>query len=181
MTSNIWFSSDWHLGHKSMLDYGFCNRKFDHLDDMAETIINNVNDVVMPKDELWLLGDIIWSSSYLYALDEINCNNIYLVRGNHDSDSVCRFHRWKGIYDYHRLKYLDKRFILFHFPIECWKGMERGEIHLHGHTHNNMSHKVQTLTNRFDVSVDACDMKPLNIQTILDRVENNNEHNEQTC
>ena len=34
---NVWFTSDFHLGHRNIIPY--CNRPFDSIDDMDATIL----------------------------------------------------------------------------------------------------------------------------------------------
>jgi calcineurin-like phosphoesterase family protein len=52
---NVWFTSDFHLGHRNIIRY--CNRPFDSTDDMDATILANLNKKVGENDILYFLGD----------------------------------------------------------------------------------------------------------------------------
>ena len=52
----IYFISDTHFYHHRILEY--TNRPFDRIEDMNETIIENWNKVVTPKDTVYHLGDV---------------------------------------------------------------------------------------------------------------------------
>jgi calcineurin-like phosphoesterase family protein len=52
----IYFSADWHLGHKNIIKY--CNRPFKTVEDMDSTIWINAYKVLKPNDVLYYLGDL---------------------------------------------------------------------------------------------------------------------------
>ena len=52
----IWFTSDLHLGHRSVI--GMCERPFETVEDMNESIIKNFNSCVKKNDIVYILGDI---------------------------------------------------------------------------------------------------------------------------
>lgn len=54
----IYFTSDLHLGHANSIE--FTNRPFSNVDEMNETLVRNINDIVSKKDELWILGDFAY-------------------------------------------------------------------------------------------------------------------------
>ena len=165
-----WFSSDLHIGHFNAIKEN--HRPFSNLEEMHETLIANINALVKPDDELYLLGDVCWKASYLPLFDLIDCPTIHLLLGNHDHEKVMKCSRWTTVRDLYRLKHDDYRLILCHYPIESWHGRERGSIHLHGHTHANMSHAVQKFPLRYDVGVDSWNMRPVSIYTIIERAKN---------
>ena len=167
--TDIWFSADLHIGHAGVIAH--CNRPFKSLEDMHSILFANINACVKPSDELYLLGDVCWHHRYLPLFDTIDCT-VHLLLGNHDHDKVRKYSKWATVKDLHRLKYGIHRLMLSHYPQESWNGRERGSIHLHGHTHNNISHKIQRLPRRYDVGVDSHKMYPVHIDTIIGMAEN---------
>jgi calcineurin-like phosphoesterase family protein len=79
-----YFSSDWHLGHKRILE--LCDRPFKDTIDMDDTIIQRCNDVVTEADTLILLGDIAMGTyaNSLIKLRRIRAQRILWIPGNHD-------------------------------------------------------------------------------------------------
>lgn len=156
-TQRLFFTSDTHYGHSNICaattnwkDADDLTRDFKSLEYMNETLIANINDVVGENDILFHLGD--WSFGGFENIREfrerIMCKNIHLVLGNHDQhirgdkDGVRSL--FSSVNDYvfldlripisksHTEKYA---FILFHFPIASWEGMNSNTMHLHGHCH----------------------------------------------
>ncbi len=162
----IYFTSDLHLGHQTVLK----NRpQFRDTDEMKTTIIANINSIVKPSDTLYILGDLAFRIPVDEANElicQINGKKI-LIRGNHDKDydeSLFEF-----IKDYDTLKFNKKKYILMHYPITCWAQMKYGSIQLHGHLHsapeyNNRNHEIGRL--QYDVGVDAHDFRPVPIDEI---------------
>lgn len=84
---NIWFTSDFHLGHKNIIRY--CNRLFDTVEEMNRTVIERLNILVKTNDILYFLGDFC-SGPKAKAVElrrKIRCKKIFAVPGNHDKDT----------------------------------------------------------------------------------------------
>lgn len=153
----IYFGADWHLYHKKILE--FTNRPFTDIDIMKDVFINEWKSKVADGDMVYLLGDISFSNK---ALDDFCGLPGYkiLIRGNHDPDSFCSTNKknpfgiWDEVCDYKKIRIEDKKVVLCHFPIESWDCMKHGSIHLHGHTHNNLSHDIKIKKDRIDVGYD---------------------------
>lgn len=100
MNIKKFFTSDLHLGHKSVihdLTSWYHNdpkgkeentRKFKSVEEMDQTIINNINIMVGQHDELYFLGDFAMSKYNAEAIikyrEQIICKNIHFILGNHD-------------------------------------------------------------------------------------------------
>ena len=136
--SQIFFTSDTHFGHKNILNYNKDDRPFTSVHEMNEWIIESWNAKVGPDDVVYHLGDVAFMQAMELRklLDRLN-GRIKLIRGNHDKvvDSPVVRGRFDWIRSYHTFKIGDTRYVLFHFPIFSWHNMERGAIHLYGHTH----------------------------------------------
>ena len=149
----VWVCSDSHFAHKNIcrgvtewrLPDGSVplsqTRDFNTIEQMNETIVNNINSVVGQDDVLIHLGD--WSFSGVENIqkfrDRILCNEIHLILGNHDTnieknrDNVQEL--FTSVNHYTKLIYKFKTFVLSHYPIQSWDGLNKGHIQLHGHVH----------------------------------------------
>ena len=116
-------------------------RDFQTIEQMNDTIVNNINSVVGQNDVLIHLGD--WSFGGFENIqkfrDRIVCKEIHLILGNHDThiennrDNIQEL--FTSVSHYNRLVYKKKTFVLFHYPIASYDGLNKGHIHLHGHCH----------------------------------------------
>lgn len=172
MSRLIYFTSDLHFYHKNIM--ALANRPFSSVEEMNTALIASWNKTVQATDEVYILGDVTMKGASYAAevLRQLNGHK-YLVKGNHDrfvdqADFDCRLFEW--IRNYYEFTYQDNRFILFHYPIAEWNGFFRGSIHLHGHQHNHIDYNLQNQENgirRFDVGVDANEMRPVSIEHII--------------
>jgi hypothetical protein len=78
---NVWFTSDFHFGHRNILRY--CNRPFDSIEDMDATLLANLNSKVGENDILYFLGDLCLGGADRARLyrDRIVCRNIHMIEG----------------------------------------------------------------------------------------------------
>jgi calcineurin-like phosphoesterase family protein len=149
----VWVVSDSHYSHKNIcrgvtewrLPDGSIpisqTRDFDTIEQMNETIVNNINSVVGQDDVLIHLGDFSFGGfeNIQKFRDRILCKEIHLILGNHDThiennrDNVQEL--FTSVNHYTRLMYKFKTFVLFHYPIASYDGLNKGHIHLHGHVH----------------------------------------------
>jgi len=179
---DLYFTSDWHLGHDGMLKFkhksGRILRPFSSPEEMNRTIIDNMNSI--PKNShLFLLGDVAMGNrkEAFKLLDQIECKNIYLIRGNHDRKIAMKIpERWVWIKDYYKISVEDPEAVnkrgsgiqdicLFHYPITSWEKAIHGTWHLYGHCHGNLD---DPKTKSFDVGVDCHNYKPLSYQEVKD-------------
>jgi len=192
---NLFFTSDTHYGHTNIcrattkwVGADNVTRDFKSLDHMNTTIVDNINEVVGENDILIHLGD--FSFGGFYNIEEfrnrIICKNIHLVLGNHDH----HIERNKG--DIQRLftsvshyinldlrrpstvkkGEMDKfRFVLMHFPIASWDGMNDGVMHLHGHVHLPKHQRIAD-GRAMDVGVDGNEMYPLGLFEVISLLKN---------
>lgn len=149
----VFITSDTHYGHKNICrgvtdwrlpDGGIPTeqtRDFDTIEEMNEVIVNNINSVVGEDDVLIHVGD--WSFGGFENIqkfrDEVKCKEIHLVLGNHDhhieNDKEGCKELFTSVSHYTRIQYKYKTFVLSHYPIQSWDGLNKGHIHLHGHVH----------------------------------------------
>ncbi len=153
---------------------------------MNQTLIDNLNERVQPKDTLFHLGD--WSLSKNRKdktgnaeeyLNQINCKNIILIPGNHDPhyrnllprkefarlfSECCPFYRLVTELDGERLE-----IFMFHYACRVWNKSHYGAWHLFGHSHGTLPDLPNSLS--LDIGVDANNFCPLNISEIAKFME----------
>jgi calcineurin-like phosphoesterase family protein len=87
---NVWFSSDFHLNHqgpKGGIPL-WQSRGYKSPEDMTDQIIAKVNELVMPDDYLFYMGDWCLNTTedkFESDLARINCRNILMLWGNHSN------------------------------------------------------------------------------------------------
>lgn len=84
----VWFTSDWHFGHRNILTLGE-GRPFASIEEHDEELIYRHNMVVGPDDEVWVLGDVAMGniSESLTKCGRMSGRKI-LVCGNHDRTAM---------------------------------------------------------------------------------------------
>lgn len=168
----IYFTSDTHFNHQNILK--LCNRPFKTIEEHDKALIKNWNHVVKPKDEVYILGDLIMTRSGEKAnslLKQLNGKK-YLIVGNHDTylkDPKFDTSLFVWIKYYYELRYNHKSIILFHYPILEWDDFYGGSIHLYGHVHNTAEdYFKKTLSKRaVNVGVDLTNYTPISIDEVL--------------
>ena len=155
------FTADWHLGHKNVIEYA--KRPFKSLEEMHEALVKRYNDTVSGADVVYFLGDTVWDKNYASCLDKLVGNKVF-IPGNHDR-AWCKARRM----DIWHFKALRPGFYMCHLPLLTWPTMAHGEGMIHGHSHGL---SPQTY-NRLDVGVDCWDFYPVEYTTIINYFQEN--------
>ena len=84
---NIWFTADFHLGHKNIIRY--CNRPFQTVEEMNQEILERLNSRAKANDILYFLGDFCIGPKVRAAelRQKIRCKKIFALAGNHDKET----------------------------------------------------------------------------------------------
>lgn len=186
---NVWFTSDTHFGHDSMVTKGW-RPQFQSVWDMDETMIDNWNAVVGPKDQVWHLGDFSNGVSGEYISDVVDRlkGDIHLIAGNHDSvwpghrDAHKRQRDWldmgfASVQAFARRKIAGRQVLMSHFPYvgDHTEGDRYNEYRLndtglwllHGHVH-----ELWTARNRqINVGVDVWNFQPVSLDVLTALME----------
>jgi len=172
----IYFISDHHWGHKAVI--WMSDRPFEHIHEMNIFMIEKWNEVVGPDDEVYYLGDWMYKMNpnafVKNVLNNLN-GKIYSLIGNHDERHIHKYmDRLEWVKDRFELKYThdekEYKFILDHYPIQSWKGMWRGTIHLHGHTHHKTTDlHYDSLGFKLNVNCEILEYKPISIIEVINR------------
>lgn len=180
----VYITSDIHYGHKNICR-GVTNwrtpegevptnstRDFDSIEHMNSAIVDRINSKVGQDDTLILLGDVAFGGfeNIGVFLDRLVCKNIYLILGNHDhhikNDRGYIKERFVAVKDYAELNIDGVDFVLCHYPLASWHGLNRGVIHLHGHVHLSAQNKWGN-GKKLDVGLDGNNLYPYSITEIV--------------
>lgn len=158
----VWFTADTHFGHRKIPFYArrlFCLDERERLQvdsiplgsssnwapsasavaRMDDHLIDKINQNVGRDDILWHLGDFCWgrgvdllSCARRYR-ERIDCRNVHLVLGNHDSNEIS--HLFRGCHDSYEIKVDSRHIVLSHYAQCFWNRSHHGSWMLYGHAH----------------------------------------------
>jgi calcineurin-like phosphoesterase family protein len=200
MKTKLYWTSDWHIGHKNVL--AFDNRPFKDLDEMHTVLIKNFNMFVPDHGITYFLGDMGLCSNGLLksVIDQLKGTKI-LVRGNHDGKMDSMYNAgFDVVIDKAQITIGKTIITMSHCPLydvyrentfdmkgangtENWHGEGKhrnkytfedfGQAHLHGHIHSPNGGKSQKiLGNQYDIGVCANKYKPVSFDTIQSFISN---------
>jgi len=169
----IWFTSDTHYLHANIIKY--TGRPWDSRNDMCAALINNWNEVVNKKDEVYHLGDVSLGPmrDTIEILQSLNGRK-HLIWGNHDSPLHKDAFRKEFVSceNYRELKIQDadaprgkQHIVLCHYPLYSWNKAYHGSWMLHGHMHSLIDETNRTTT-RLDVGVDSHNYYPISYDQV---------------
>ena len=135
---------------------------------------------------MWFTADLhLGDTNILHDMDrpfdsveEMDCKNVTLIRGNHDGDweDPDAPQIWEDVRDYLEIApgyAKGHRLVMSHYPMLSWNGKARGAIMLHGHIHsrgdrtNVRNRDRERPIFRYDVGLDANECKPVSRDQIL--------------
>ena len=180
MTPNIFFTSDYHIGHYApgrgnILTLGR-GRPFSSIEEMASAIADRHNEVVRSGDLVYNLGDfalkIGWEKALAFRRRLVG--NQYFFWGNHDKVAKEMFKRHPEVFVWARDLDTIKPSIggippitLCHYAMRTWPGSYKGYWQLYGHSHSNLpeDHSLS-----FDVGVDTHNFYPYSIDEVKEKM-----------
>lgn len=154
MKQELFFTSDTHYHHRNLVkgESKWANTKgcrdFETLQENDDKLVNGINSVVGANDILFHLGD--WSFGDLKHYKEfrsrINCQNIYLIYGNHDGYIIKNDKELQSMFKecsfYREITYNSQKIIMSHYGFRVWNKSHEGSWMLHGHSHGSLSPSV---------------------------------------
>lgn len=148
--AKTFFISDTHFRHANVIK--FDNRPFSNIEEMEEEMIERWNNTVGKNDNVYILGDLCWSSKpdeIVGLLKRLNGNKM-LIKGNHDrgtknADVKNAFGQY--IKETDKICIDGKNIVMSHYPIASWRNMQRrnldeSSILLYGHVHMSDEFKL---------------------------------------
>jgi len=159
------FLSDTEQGLMNMIDKGLVPQRElrisqQSINNMTDTILDSVNATVQRSDTLVIGGDFCFTTREnrdrraKELRNRINCENVYLIWGNHDDrraldeKDVQTFpdrtvttvydnkKLFKGCYDQYMFKVDGEHIFMSHYPCRSWDGKPYDSWMLYGHVHN---------------------------------------------
>lgn len=171
-----WFTSDSHFCHENIIKLQ--GRPFASVEEMNDRLIDNINKYVKKTDTLYHLGDFAFGSveKGIRCRQRINCNNIYLIYGNHDEKnrSFREFRRAFGkghCHDILEIRRDGRLIVMCHYPMLYCHHWDKGAWMLHGHMHGEgMIHPEMPV---FDVGCDIWNYRPLSLTDVAKIINEN--------
>jgi len=170
---NIWFTSDYHLGHANIISY--CKRPFKNINHMNNSIIRRHNERVKPEDTVFMIGDFCFKNTAGGKTGEGMGNKsavwekalngrIIFLRGNHDQNNSTKtkieaikiYHHKRNIYMTHKPEDADLRY----------------KINLTGHVHEKWKVQKRGKSTLINVGVDVWGFYPVSFSEIMKRYQN---------
>ncbi len=136
-----YYISDLHFFHEGVLRMD--QRPFANLEEMHQAIVGRWNHKITNGDTVYILGDVSMKGKKEEVISLVATlkGKKVLVKGNHDDVSDYRYQQlfteiceYKEIHD--SVEGKSYSLVLCHYPIFSWTKMNRGTVHLYGHTHN---------------------------------------------
>ena len=155
--SRVFYTSDWHIGHRNIVNY---RDKFSSTKEHDKTIIDNYNETIMKRDTVYFLGDICFDKASLDVIRALPGRK-RLVMGNHENqygefrtselwdvfEKVYGLHTRKGVW-------------LSHAPIHPEELRDKPNVH--GHVHEKTIQDWRYA----NVSLENCNYYPVNFEDI---------------
>lgn len=166
----IWFTADEHYGHRNIIDY--CERPYDSVEDMDESLIANHNSRVGKHDTTIHAGDftlvknrkIVWTK----YIDRLNGNHVFL-RGSHD-------YWMNGLKGFDQIweKKIGKHYVVVcHYAMRTWARSHYNSWQLYGHSHG----KLNPVGKQHDIGVDNNIFFPVSMDQITQIMMNDRPDN----
>src|SRR5208282_5072488 len=180
---NLWFTSDYHIGHHNILTLGK-GRPFASVEAMHAAIADRHNAVVRPGDIVYNLGDFALKCTWeqAYAFRKRLVGQQHFLFGNHGNVAwdmirhVPNCFVWAkgdpdspGSYVLRLKGYGVPKITLCHFAMRTFTSSHKGSWSLYGHSHNQLPEEPNLLA--FDCGVDCWDFTPVSIEQVARKMK----------
>lgn len=183
-------SSDFHFYHSNLVrgttqwEDKQKARPFNTPEEMNDTLLRNINDLISENDILYYLGDFaVGVPQKLQVVadirNKIKCKTIHFIVGNHDPgfDDKPKKKEEKrrelekiftSVHDIWHTKIEGVHVTLCHFALKTWFKQGKGAVHAYGHSHGNLADDINALS--CDVGVDAWNYKPVSFIEFMNKM-----------
>lgn len=153
---------DPHFCHKNIIKY--CNRPFETVNEMNETLISNWNKTVGKQDIVYCLGDFaLCGKDKLVEIGQRLNGRKRLILGNHDGASLKTYRDAGFEYVYNHPILVDDFYILSHMPQHVQPDGLYANIY--AHVHDDPSYK-DVSPRSFCASSERIEYKPILLSEI---------------
>lgn len=159
-----YYLADTHFGHgDKILRF---RPQFKSAEEHDQYIVDQINAVVNPTDSLYLAGDVCITEAGYKALYQINCQNMYLVQGNHDGERCAIPNVFKRVLGSMECRIKKEYGIITHIPVHesC---LDRWAFNIHGHLHDESLIDPRYVC----VSCEQTNYRPVDIDWILAKLK----------
>lgn len=172
MSSQVFLTSDLHLGHSNIIRY--CNRPYRDVDEMNEDLIRKWNEVVTDNDRVFFLGDFGLGTreDVIRWGNRLNGRKV-MIYGNHDHFQPSTYYkagfqhvsRWPIV--------IEKMYLLSHAPMRSDPDAADigGLINIHGHIHNKVDQGPTIAADSACVCVERWGYQPVKLSEIINRIQ----------
>ena len=168
-----YFIADCHFGHKNII--ASCNRPFDSLEAMDETLIANWQARVTEKDDVYIVGDLMFfcpdPERYLCRLP----GRKHLIIGNHDPvwmKKTSPAFWFESIEHMEVIELAGRSVTLCHYPMMCWTESGRDGLlvygHIHGNRHDSFWPLLSKMENAFNAGVEVNGYRPVTLEELME-------------
>ena len=173
----LWFSSDHHIFHKNIIEYG--KRPFKDVEEMNEVLIERHNALVKPSDHWTCLGDFVMGRDNqgreLGILQRMNGHK-RLILGIHDHYAMKHY-----LIHFEKVMAMNRIDNMWFMHVPCHPmNIGSAKAIIHGHIHQNASpppvmkidkNGKDVIIPYVNISVEVTDYRPLSLEEIKERVE----------
>ena len=132
------FTADLHFGCDHLREH--TRAEYRTIEDHDEAILQNLNEVVMRRDRLVILGDFCLEKPGRYR-PRIKCAHIFFILGNHDKPQKTRNVFGGNVWEGRTVKCDRGNVFCSHYPHAYWDDSHYGVCHAYGHLHYNQDHE----------------------------------------
>ena len=177
---NFYYIADCHFGHENIIK--LCNRPFNSVEEMDETMITNWNRKVTNNDLVLIVGDMFYKHPDPESVLKRLKGRKWLICGNHDGNWIANGGK-RIVTDYLEEVLTNNTFNdstpgggfvhLCHYPYLMWDHMEKHYM-IHGHMHNRKEEPfwsfIKGTPTLLNAGVDINNFEPV---TLAELKENN--------
>jgi calcineurin-like phosphoesterase family protein len=167
--AKTFFISDTHFGHDNIIK--LCDRPFENVTEMNETMIANWNKKVTNADIVYIMGDLFFRTQTPpeEILKRLKGKK-HLIRGNHDKswyhakyDKFFESVTWAEVINTtHGIT------MLSHFPMCDYEGKYLIHGHIHAHKNDSYWPYLQARDRILNASVEINDYSPVTFEELIE-------------